>query len=273
MGNQPITPSISQIPSNDIPVWEQATQDLANTEAAVANLKDISNSEAVRLFNDARNNPGDYTWGQNASLAYANQGAMPQWTAGRTELCFGAFKGEFYNGGERSNKLTGYFFALCGLKTFENDRDGNIQGGDISNVFQTVLDKLSGLNDDGSKNHLSNFLTVEQQSKALHLRTILKPVYEFAQKMTVTIKGMVDYCQKAGLGQDGDPAYNICHQWEANNPAYKAQDPRFYEQLYDSRNTINSKRDATIVKYNPFGTDNSEILDEFTKFFDNLGKL
>lgn len=195
------------------------------------------------------------------------------------QIEFAAFWGENYNQwsaawrDERGvNAMTASFFALCGLKTFDNTSGWSSHTTDVpaTSVFQSIKDKLQGgMSQDDLNSTLGDLDNAADQEKLVVTHYKVQPLLNFANKMVNLINTMVSYCQQVGLGDGNNPCYNICRQWEATNPPEgKEVIPTSWADASWSRQDLADHRNYNTMNNfgiagNDFATQVADFLNEF----------
>jgi hypothetical protein len=198
-----------------------------------------------------------------------------------SQIEFAAFINENYPGStmkwnnpDGANPLTAAFFALCGLKTYDNSDGKSDYKTDVpsTSVFQSIKDKLQGgMSQDDLESTLGDLDNAEDQEKLVNKHYTVQPLLNFANKMVNLINTMVSYCQQVGLGSGNDPCYNICRQWEATNPGDHHVNPPGYADGSWSRQDLADHRAANTM--NDFGISGSDFASQMADFLNEFDSL
>jgi hypothetical protein len=197
-----------------------------------------------------------------------------------SQIEFSAFMNENYpwtkltwKGADGVNPLTASFFALCGLKTYDNsDSDSDYKTNVPStSVFQSIINKLQGgMSQDDLKSTLGDLDNAEDQEKLVNKHYTVQPLLNFANKMVNLINTMESYCVQVGLGSGSDPCYNICRQWLATNPGDHRVDQPGYAGSWSLQDLAYHRRANTM---NDFGISGSDFASQMADFLNEFNSL
>jgi hypothetical protein len=236
----------------------------------------------LRIFQDPQGDiKNQSAWpGPSGSNCWAGQDDDKD-RAVASQIEFSAFINENYpwtkpmtQGPQGVNPLTASFFALCGLKTYDNsDSDSDYKTNVPStSVFQSIINKLQGgMSQDDLKSTLGDLDNAADQEKLVSVHYKVQPLLDFANKMVNLVNTMISYCQQVGLGSGSDPCYYICRQWLATNPGdHHVNPPRDADASWSLQDLADNRRSSTM---NDFGISGSDFASQMADFLNEFNSL
>jgi hypothetical protein len=197
-----------------------------------------------------------------------------------SQIEFGAFTNENATSDEWSddalmvNPLTASFFALCGLKTWDNQKGPYKTDVPSTSVFQSIINKFQGgMSQDDLNFTLGNLGSAADQEKLVSAHRKIQPLLKFANHMVSIINSMISYCQQVGLGSGNNPCWDICYQYEATNvpPDQRGADWNVAADASWSRSQLAEERKKLVL--NDFGISGSDLPNQLKDFFNDFNNL